>query len=284
MTDFALPVRRPGLSLTPNSVCGCLELRRARPRLSRPARRAQGAPRACERLSGIGNIVPQPRLHWSAYIWPGLPQVWLRGSWVGLTLAVGFTALANLLLVATLVWNEWLPSRARGIGLATLAVIWVVAWVDARANWRQLIAEWSAGESNAATPDTRGDQWFREAQVAYLAGDWVSAEQTLLKLLRHDPRDAESRLLLATLWRHEGRHDAAIEHLDRLDCLETAAPWRNEIASERERLCAASVKTLQNETTAEIPIAAPANVKPFFVAGAEQSGPKIAATNRRMAA
>jgi tetratricopeptide (TPR) repeat protein len=203
---------------------------------------------------------------------------------VGLTLAVGFTALANLLLTATFVWNEWLPPRARDIGLAALAVIWVVAWIDARADWRRLLAEWAAGEFNAATPDVGGDQWFREAQVAYLAGDWVSAEQTLLKLLRHDPRDAESRLMLATLWRHEGRHDAAIEHLDRLDCLETAAPWRDEIARERERICAASVKTLQNETAAESPLPATLDAQPSLAASTEPRGKPIAAPNRRMAA
>ena len=82
--------------------------------------------------------------------------------------------------------------------------------VEGRADWRRLLAEWSAGDvAMRPTPDERSDQWFREAQAAYLAGDWVSAEQTLLKLLRHDARDAEARLMLATLWRHEGRLDAA---------------------------------------------------------------------------
>jgi hypothetical protein len=249
-----------------------------------PSRRAGATPCAYVRSSRIENDVPHPRLHWSAYLWPGLPQVWLRGSWVGLTLAVGFTALANLLLVATFVWNEWLPLRARGIGLGTLAVIWVVAWIDARADWRRLLAQWSADESNAATPDLRSDQWFREAQLAYLAGDWVTAEQTLLKLLRLDPRDAESRLMLATLWRHEGRTDAAVDELDRLDCLETAAPWHDEIARERERICAASVKTLQNETAAEGPLPTTLDAKPSLAVRADASGTPIAATNRRMAA
>ena len=85
------------------------------------------------------------------------------------------------------------------------------------------------------------DAWFREAQTAYLAHDWVSAEQTLLKLLKHDHRDAEARLMLATLLRHEQRTEAAAEQLDRLELLETAAAWRHEIAQERERLRPACV-------------------------------------------
>ena len=50
--------------------------------------------------------------------------------------------------------------------------------------------------------------------------------------------------MLATLWRHEERWDAAEEQLDRLERLETAAPWTNEIKRERERICADRVKTM----------------------------------------
>jgi hypothetical protein len=158
-----------------------------------------------------------------------------------LTLAVGFTALANVLAAATLVWTEWLPTNIRWTAFGTLAVVWVIAWIEGRADWGRLLAELSAGEAVAVDPQEQADRWFREAQSAYLAGDWVSAEQTLLKLLRQDPRDAEARLLLATLWRHEGRQEAAAEELDRLDRLETAAPWKTEIAWERERSYPASV-------------------------------------------
>jgi hypothetical protein len=194
--------------------------------------------------------VPQPRLHWCAYLWPGLPQVWLRGSWVGLTLAVGFTAIANVLLAATLVWDGWLPERGRWIGLAGLAVIWAVSWIEGRAEWRRLLAQWREGADDAESqPDARREQGYRDAQTAYLAGDWVSAERRLLELLRYDARDAEARLLLATLWRHEDRHEAALRELEILERLETAAPWAFEIATERERIAAASVKTDQCERT-----------------------------------
>jgi hypothetical protein len=195
--------------------------------------------------------VTPPKLHWSAYLWPGLAHLWVRGSWAGLALAIGFTALVNLLAATALVWNEWLPSRVRWMALATLAVIWLVAWVEGRADWRRLLSEWSEDEATPPVDDAvRSDEWYRDAQRAYLAGDWVSAEKTLIKLLKQDPRDAAARLMLATLWRHEGRTEPASRELDRLERLETAAPWEFEIARERERICASCVVKLPTELPA----------------------------------
>jgi hypothetical protein len=161
-----------------------------------------------------------------------------------------------------------LPLQARLIASGALAVIWIVAWIEARADWRRLLAELSAGGAGAVDPTVRSDHWIRQAQAAYLSGDWVSAEQTLLKLLRQDARDAEARLMLATLWRHQDRTAAASEQLDRLETLETAAPWRYEVAGERERIAAASVKRLPTELSAS----------------AEPSEQTIEASKRRLAA
>jgi hypothetical protein len=185
--------------------------------------------------------VPQPKLHWSMHFWPGLAQLWLRGSWVGLVVAVGFTALANLLAAATFVWTEWLADNVRWSALAALAVVWLLSWIESRADWRRLLAELSAGEAGLPEPSELSDRWFREAQTAYLAGDWVAAEQALLKLLKQDARDAEARLMLATLWRHQDRTEAAAQQLDQLERLETAAPWKSEISWERERISTAGV-------------------------------------------
>ncbi len=188
--------------------------------------------------------MPQPKLHWSAYLWPGLVQLWTRGSWVALALAVGFTTLVNLLAVATFVWTEWLSRDVRFGAAGALAVVWGLAWIEARADWRRRLAELSTGES-AAVPAELADRLFRRSQAYYLAGDWVAAEQSLLKLLKHEPRDAEARLMLATLWRHEGRQEAAAAELDQLERLESSAAWKNEIAWERERIGAASVVDLE---------------------------------------
>jgi tetratricopeptide (TPR) repeat protein len=182
-----------------------------------------------------------------------------------LTLAVGFTALVNVLAAATLVWTEWLAGNVRWAAFGTLAVVWLLSWIESRADWRRLLAELSAGEVRAPEPEETADRWFREAQALYLAGDWVSAEQTLLKLLKQDARDAAARLMLATLWRHEGRLEMAAQQLDRLELLETAVPWKDEIAWERERIAAASVveaETLELATTNEQPANQPTLTTP----------------------
>jgi len=80
---------------------------------------------------------------------------------------------------------------------------------------------------------------FREAQQRYLENDWVATEQLLLKLLKQDARDIESRLMLATLWRHQGRGEEALRQLNRLERLEAASIWKHEIEAERDAIVSA---------------------------------------------
>ncbi len=155
-------------------------------------------------------------------------------------MAVGFTALANGLLLASLVFTEWLPSNVRWAGLATLATVWLLAWWQGRGERRrdtvnQLVGQLPEG-SKPDQPVAQQDQWFQEAQQHYLRGDWVATEQLLLKLLKQDTRDIESRLMLATLWRHQGRGKEALRQLDRLERLESASKWKYEIRAEREAI------------------------------------------------
>lgn len=197
-------------------------------------------------------MLPQRKLPWIAYFWPGLPQLWLRGSWVGLVIAVGFTALANVLILATCVFHDWIPWEQMLGGFALVAVSWLAGW------WqycRQAINEvTTTGEDGRLPLETvavglasePGKQLFREAQQVYLRGDWVAAEQKLLKLLKLDDRDAEARLMLATLWRHQGRHREATRQLDKLSRLEVADSWQYEIAVERVENAAALAVTASN--------------------------------------
>ena len=61
--------------------------------------------------------------------------------------------------------------------------------------------------------------------------------------------------MLATLWRHEGRREAAAEQLDRLALLETAELWRHEIAQERERITAVDVESEDHQELPSVPSA-----------------------------
>ena len=179
-------------------------------------------------------------MHWTAYLWPGLPHLWMRGSWVGLAVAVGFTALANTMLLASVVYRQWITGDALWVGYSALAAAWLVAWWQGLAARRGSIAEAAVDELSEPAPAdekrSQLDQMFREAQQCYLESDWVATERLLLKLLKRDARDIEARLMLATLWRHQGRHDEALRQLERLERLEAAEKWRHEIAAERRQL------------------------------------------------
>ncbi len=197
---------------------------------------------------------PKIKIHPWAYFWPGLPQLWVRGSWVGLAVAVGFITLGNTLLLAVSVFHAWLATRTVLLGSGVLVVVWLASWWHGR-SWRQ--SAWGeadgefwgdGGQSDVATPadthttDTaqgaaeQRDQLFREAQTTYLQHDWVRTEQLLWRLLKQDSRDVESRLLLATLWSHQSRCAGALRQLDRLEKLEAAGEWKVEIDALRQHL------------------------------------------------
>ena len=157
-------------------------------------------------------------------------------------MAVGFTVLANSLLLATLVYRDWMARDVQLTGYAMLTAIWLLAWWESRADRvREAAVSSEDGQPVSLPVDKRAqqraeqrEQMFRESQHSYLRGDWVETEQKLLKLLKQDAKDIESRLMLATLWRHQGRSDEALRQLDRLERLEAASEWKYEIAIERE--------------------------------------------------
>ncbi len=181
------------------------------------------------------------RMHWAAYLWPGLPHLWLRGSWAGLALAVGFAVLLNVTAVSTWVYPEWLAPRLKlACGGATL-LVWIVALVETRGELRRLSQRREA-ESAGTTPREEAveqqradeaDRRFVDAQQNYLRGDWIGTERLLLELLRGRPEDVEARLLLATVWRRQNRRREAAGQLRKLDRMEAAGAWRMEIETER---------------------------------------------------
>lgn len=198
-------------------------------------------------------MVPKRKMPRIAYFWPGLPQLWLRGSWAHFAIAVGFTALVNVLILATFVFRWWLPLEQLLAGYGVVAGCWLLGWIQSRRH--AFVAHNS--EEPAAKTSTVGqtnelrEQLYRDAQRVYLQGDWVAAEQMLLKLLKIDYRDAEARLMLATLWRHQRRHREALRQLDKLSRLEVADPWINEIAAERQENAAALALNSENISTPE---------------------------------
>ncbi len=177
------------------------------------------------------------RTPYLAYVWPGLPTILASGSWLGLAWAMGFAVLINLLILASLWWPELLMPHSRtgllsygriGLWLAT-AVYWAGATIVSSRALRDL----EPSEETAVGPT------FRDATQRYLQADWFGAEQILLELLSKNPRDVDSGLMLATLWRHTGRFEEASQQLDRLELLDGARKWMLEIHQERKRLAEA---------------------------------------------
>lgn len=157
--------------------------------------------------------------------WPGLPRLWLCGDWMSLAIALAFGGVLNLLLVSACSRPEWLPWPVDVLVWLAVAVFWLVSFARAYRHWPQL-------ERPLHAVDDRG--LFLKAQSEYLQGHWFEAETALNDLVQHSHRDVEARLMLATLYRHTKRFDAAINELDEIERFDGAAKWQSEVAAERQ--------------------------------------------------
>ncbi|MEM9187299.1 MAG: hypothetical protein AAGB00_12470 [Planctomycetota bacterium] len=162
-----------------------------------------------------------------------------------MALAIAFTVLLNVLILATYAWPEWLPERVKlACGLSTGA-IWLIALVETRNELRRQAArraaedETTPGEASRPGSDPKNerlDDLLVYAQRLYLAGDWVESERALRRLLRLDRDDIEGQLLLVSVLRLSGQQAAARQRADRLARRHDAAGWRFEIEDERQRI------------------------------------------------
>ncbi len=164
---------------------------------------------------------------WATCLWPGLAPLWVRGSWSGLATAVAFALLLDFTLLATLVWTELLGPLPRNVAWLTVGSIWVASL--------PVSFRWLMRQHDAPQAERTGDL-FKQAQNEYLQGHWLETQAALDELLARDPRDAEARLMMASLLRHTGRIEEARQALKELERYDGAARWRWEIASERARL------------------------------------------------
>lgn len=162
--------------------------------------------------------------------WPGLARLWLRGDWTALVVACGFTALFNLAVISSFIWPELLGPRFPSLIWPILALVWLISYWMSADHWDETAVAVPAIPENLSE---RLDTLFIRAQEEYLKGDWAVTEQLLHEQLRLWPRDAEARLLLATLMRHRQRWDEAMEQLDCLARFDESIPWQLEMARER---------------------------------------------------
>lgn len=167
------------------------------------------------------------RTPWPMYLWPGLPQIAREGSWAALAMAIGFAALVNLALMATLLWSELFTPEVRNSVWMAVLTIWGGSAVVSYRWDRRYAARRDAGPAEDA---------FTEARDHYLKGNWFESEHVLHGLLGENPRDLDAGLMLAALLRRAGRPDEAQRELDRLKRLDGSEKWEPEINRELELL------------------------------------------------
>jgi len=178
------------------------------------------------------------RMPWAMLLWPGLPQLWLRGQWTGLTKAVGAAVLLNVVLVSSFGWSELVSSRTRNILCVSVALFWAASVVAAYVQTRR---------RPNRKPGTPAKDTFGRALDLYLKGDYFQAECLLVEMLARDKRDLDARLMLATLYRHAQRYEEAVKQIDTLVRFEGAEKWALEI--ERERVLIVEGKKRTDEAT-----------------------------------
>lgn len=157
------------------------------------------------------------------YLWPGLSRLWHAGDLGALVTAIAFALLLNLVMWGSFispggVWFSW-----RGAMWALVVLFWAAGvWQAARhrASLREL----------SPAPDQEG--LFTRAQAEYLQGHWVEAQALLEQLIRRDPRDLESHLLLASVYRRSQRLELSRQELCHIRQHDGAARWRFEIDRE----------------------------------------------------
>jgi hypothetical protein len=168
--------------------------------------------------------------------WPGLPGLWHRGYFSSLLIAVGFSILLNLALVSSFLWPRCLGEAFPVVAWPTVLILWMAAAFVAVRTFPALLSVGNTAHEATTTEAEHADTLFIEAQREYLRGHWQAAESLLERGLTRSPRDAESRLLLATLLRHTRRLDEAADQLDTMQKFDTAIAWTTEIQRERELL------------------------------------------------
>ena len=163
------------------------------------------------------------RLAWK--LWPGLYRLWNYGSWFDMGWAIIFGLLFNCALVFNLVWTEVLGPQGNMVLWVMLGIMWAVSLFSSETNASE------TASYNDSKKHPKAD-FFRDAQTHYLKRNWLEAEQILVEMLSENQKDAEARLLLATLYRRTKRYQEAEQQLTILRKWRGAESWWTEIERE----------------------------------------------------
>jgi hypothetical protein len=141
--------------------------------------------------------------------------------------AIAFAIALNLLLAARFLYPEMLAPGA--VRFACWAGIGIWGYLAMREANR--LPGLIRPRALASGPDR-----FPEAHAAYLHGQWAQAEAALADCLAIESRDPPALLLLAGVYRHTQRWDAAQRLLSEIRLTEAADRWWLEVDAEEKRL------------------------------------------------
>lgn len=163
--------------------------------------------------------------------WPGLARLWTKGHWPSLWIAIGFSLLVNLALISTFVWPQLLGDSFPIVAWPLISVVWITSALVAYRSLPELLSIGSAPDVVEMSSD---DTLFIRAQAEYLKGSWTDAERLFVRQLEKNPRDVQSRLFLATLFRHTRRIKQAHEQLAEIQKFDESVHWDFEVQREKQ--------------------------------------------------
>lgn len=166
--------------------------------------------------------------------WPGLPGLWYRGRWSSLILALAFSMVLNGAILSSFIWTEILFDRTfPAVAWPFILMFWsLTAWLA----FQNLPDVMAVKTQSVNTVFDNPDTLFIDARSEYLKGHWQEAEKLLLRQLYQSPRDVESRLMLATLYRHTRQFNDAQQQQQTLAKFDESEVWQNEIIREQRLL------------------------------------------------
>jgi hypothetical protein len=135
-----------------------------------------------------------------------------------------------LALISTFVWPQLLGDSFPWVAWPLILVVWIASAVVAFRSLPELL---SVGPAPDVIDLNSDDTLFIRAQAEYLNGSWAEAERLLARQLEENPRDVQSRLFLATLFRHTRRMNQARNQLVRLKKFDEWIHWDFEIQREQ---------------------------------------------------
>ena len=133
-------------------------------------------------------------------ILPGTGHLLLRRYLRGATMAVLYTASADLWLISTSPYLAEGKVTLRWVCVAVMAAVWIYAFVD-------IIRRLNSRRSNKL--QTRKDDLLRSAQICWLKEELPEAKRMLTAILALDERDVEAWVLLGKVHRSSGSDSEA---------------------------------------------------------------------------